>query len=64
MWKGRKLLIKGLKIIPAGHKNLELGQFMLAYEVDFLKLLLHRQDLLTKGDQPLKFIGQAPGEEP
>ena len=64
MWKGRKLLIKGLKMIPPGASNLELGEFMVAYEVEFLKILLERQALLAKGDQPLKFIGQAPGDEP
>lgn len=33
MWKGRKLLIKGLKMVPSGQKNLTLTEFMLGYEI-------------------------------
>ena len=36
MWKGRKILIKGLKMVPEGGRNLELAEFMIKYELIFL----------------------------
>lgn len=49
LWKGRKILIKGMKMVPAGLRNLELAEFMIDYEVDFLTTLIKRRDLLIKG---------------
>jgi len=31
LWKGRKILIKGLKMIPSGLKNVELGEDMIRF---------------------------------
>lgn len=33
MWKGRKLLVKGLRMVPEGLRNLSLAEFMIGYEV-------------------------------
>jgi len=50
LWKGRKILIKGMKMVPAGEKNVELGHYMILFEVDFLKALLHRREIIVKGE--------------
>jgi hypothetical protein len=57
MWKGRKLLIKGIKMVPSGQKNLFLTEFMLGYEIQFLRRLVERKNILIKGEAPLKLIG-------
>jgi len=31
MWKARKILIKGMKMIPSGNKNVELGLQMIRF---------------------------------
>ena len=49
MWKGRRILIKGLKMVPEGEKNLVLAEFMIDYELHFLKVLLERKNILIKG---------------
>lgn len=56
MWKGRKILIKGLKMIPSGQRSLELAEFMINYELNFQSRLLERQQILVKGEEPLQFI--------
>lgn len=49
MWKGRKLLIKGLKMVPEGQRNLSLTEFMISYEIQFLRRLAERKNILIKG---------------
>lgn len=31
LWKARKILIKAMKIVPAGAKNIELGEYMIRF---------------------------------
>jgi hypothetical protein len=57
MWKGRKILIKGLKMVPAGERNVDLAEFMVNYEIKFLKMLVERQNILIKGEASLKLVG-------
>jgi hypothetical protein len=49
LWKGRKILIKGLKMVPKGARNMDLAEFMLEFEVYFLRNLLHRREIMIKG---------------
>lgn len=56
MWKGRKILIKGLKMVPEGERNLSLTEYMVNYELHFLRKLVERNNILVKGEAPLKFI--------
>ncbi len=57
MWKGRRLIFKGLKMVPEGKRNLELSEFMVQYEIQFLRRLIERKNILVKGEAPLKMIG-------
>ena len=63
LWKGRKILIKGMKMVPAGTRNIELAEFMITYEVYFLRTLSQRRDILIKGEEGIKMIGVEEEEE-
>lgn len=58
LWKGRKILIKGMKMVSAGPKNVELGEYMIRFEVDFLNALLQRREIISKGEEAMKFVGE------
>ena len=57
LWKGRKILIKGLKMVPAGERNLDLAEYMVNYEIGFVKKLMERRNILVKGEDPMKLVG-------
>ena len=43
-------MIKAMKMVPAGEKNVELGHFIIRFEIDFLRALLHRREIIVKGE--------------
>lgn len=44
-------------MVPEGKRNLELSEFMVQYEIQFLRRLIERKNILVKGEAPLKMIG-------
>ncbi len=63
LWRGRKILIKGLKMVPSGPRNVELGEDMLRFELDFLNTIIRRREILVKGDEGMKLMGEEEEED-
>lgn len=47
-----------MKMVSAGPKNVELGEYMIRFEVDFLNALLQRREIISKGEEAMKFVGE------
>ena len=57
MWKARKILLKGIKMIPSGTKNLALCLQMFKFEIQFLRTIISRKKIISgEENQTIKFV--------